>query len=79
MGVLYDIPHHVYFMGYAATTGVILQWNPYHNFSIHRYHHSWFDEYNSCLPTEDKKNPSYLLLEKYLESLLHNLDPLNLI
>ena len=38
-----DISHRGYFMGYAATTGVILYWKPEQPFIIHRAHHVWFD------------------------------------
>ena len=41
-----DISHHNYFMGYTATTGVIIYWKLDHNIFIHRDHHVWFDEYN---------------------------------
>ena len=44
-----DRPHCGYFMGYAATKGVILYWKPYKFIFIQRDHHVWFDEYNSCL------------------------------
>ena len=44
-----DISHRGNFMGYVYTTGVILYWSPYQPFSIHIYHHVWFDEYNSRL------------------------------
>ena len=46
---LHDRSHRGYFMAYAATTGVILYWNPDHPFVIHTSHHVWFDEYNSSL------------------------------
>ena len=38
--------HRGYFMGYVATTGVIIYWKPYQPFVIHRDYHVWFDEYN---------------------------------
>ena len=44
-----DRSHRGYFMGYAATTVVILYWKPDQPFIIHRAHHVWFDEYNSRL------------------------------
>ena len=44
-----DRSHQSYFIGYAATTGVILYWKPYQPCIIHRAHHVWFDEYNSRL------------------------------
>ena len=65
-------PHHGYLMGYAATTGVILYWNPDQPFVIHRYHHFWFDEYNSCLFIEDNHTPGSLLLQQYPEIYVHN-------
>ena len=40
-----DRSHQGYFMGYAATTGVIIYWKPDQPFVIHRAHHVWFDEY----------------------------------
>ena len=48
-----DRSHRGYFMGYAATTGVILYWKPDQPFIIHRSHHVWFDEYNSRLSIEE--------------------------
>ena len=39
-----DRSHWGYFMGYAATTGVILYWKPDQTFLIHRAHNVWFDE-----------------------------------
>ena len=71
--------HHGYFMVYADTTGVVLYYNPYQTIFIHRNHHVWFDEYNSCLFIEDNYTPSYLLLKQYPESHVHNSDLLNLI
>ena len=44
-----DRSHRGYFMGYAATTGVVLYWKPNQPFIIHRAHYVWFDEYNSRL------------------------------
>ena len=41
-----DRSHRGYFMGYAATTGVILYWKPDQPIIIHRSHNVWFDEYN---------------------------------
>ena len=56
-----DISHCVYFMGYTATTGVILYCKPDQPFIIHRAHHIWFDEYNYRLSIEDKHTPgSYI-------------------
>ena len=66
-------------MGYVDTTVVILYWNPYQTFVIHRYHHFWFDEYNSHLSIEYKHTPGYLLLQQYPESLIHNSELLNFI
>ena len=66
-------------MGYAATTGFILYWNPDHNFVIHRAHYVLFDSYNYRLSIEDNDSPGYLLLHQDPESLLHNSDLLNLI
>ena len=44
-----DKSHRGYFMGYAATTGVILYWKPDEPFVMKIAHHIWFDEYNSLL------------------------------
>ena len=41
-----DRSHRGYFMGYAATTGVIIYWKSDQHFLIYRDHHVWFDEYN---------------------------------
>ena len=43
--------HRGYFMGYEATTVVILYWNPDQTFVIYISHHTWFDEFNSCIST----------------------------
>ena len=64
-------------MGYEDTAGVILYWKPDKNFVIHRYHHVWFDEYNSSLCIEDNNNTSYLLIKQDPDSLIHNSDLLN--
>ena len=45
-----DRSNRGYLMEYAATTGVIIFWNPYQKFVIHRYYHVWFDDYNYRLP-----------------------------
>ena len=66
-------------MGYAATTGVILYWKPDQPFIIHRYHHDWFDEYNSWLSIEDKHTPGSLFLRQDPEGHIHNSELLNLI
>ena len=74
-----DRSHRGYFIGYVDTTRVIIYWNPELPFLIHYSHHVWSDEYNSCLSTEDKHTPGYLLLPQYPESLIHNSDLLTLI
>ena len=74
-----DISHRGYFMGYAATTGVILYWKPYQPSIIHGAHHVWFDEYNSRLSIEDKHTPVSLLLLQDPKDHIHNSDLLNLI
>ena len=66
-------------MGYAANTRVILYSNPYHNFCINGAYHYWFDEYSYSLYTEEKHNPSSLLLQQDSKIIFHNLDILNLI
>ena len=70
--------HWGYFMGYAATTGVILYWKPDQPFIIHRYHHVWFIEYNSSLSIEDKHTPGSLLLWQDPDGRIHDSDLLNL-
>ena len=74
-----DRSHHGYFMGYSATTGVIIYWKPEKSFSIHITHHDWVKEYNYCLYIEDTHTTSSLILQKYSEGLLHNFGLLNLI
>ena len=71
--------HRGYFMGYAATTVVILYWKPDQQLIIHRAHHVWFDEYNSRLSIEGKQTTGYLLLRQDPEDHIHNSDLLNLI
>ena len=66
-------------MGYAATTVVIMYWNPYETFAIHRAHNILFDEYNYLLSIKYNHTPGYLLLQQDTESNVHNLDLLNLI
>ena len=44
-----DRSHRGYFIGYAATIGVILYCKLDQLFIIYRAHHVWFDEYNSCV------------------------------
>ena len=57
-----DRSHWGYFMGCAATTGVIIYWKPDQPFIIHIAHNVCFDEYNSRLSIEDKHTPGSLLL-----------------
>ena len=71
--------HSSYFIGYAASTGVIIYWNPDKHFVIHRDHRFWSEEYNSHIYIEYNHTPGSLLLQQYTESLIHNLDILNLI
>ena len=66
-------------MGYAATTGDIIDWNPDQPFVIQISYHVWFDEYNSSLSIEDNHTPGSLLIKQYPESILHHLDSINLI
>ena len=66
-------------MGYAATTGVIIYWNPDQPFFIHRAHNVWFDEYNYRISIEDKHTPSSLLFYQHPEIHVHNSDLLNFI
>ena len=74
-----DRSHRGYFMGYAATAGVIIYWKPDQTFVIHRDHHVWFDEYNSRLSREDKHTPGYLLLCQDPEGHIHDSELLHLI
>ena len=74
-----DISHRGYFMGYAATTGVIIYWKPDQTFIIHKAHNIWFDAYNYRLSIEDKHTPGSLLLWQYPEGHIHDSDLLNLI
>ena len=74
-----DRSHLSYFMGYAATTGVIIYWNPYQPFIILGAHHVWFDEYYYPRFISDKHTPVYFLLKQDTEILSHNSDLLNLI
>ena len=74
-----DRSHRGYFMGCAATTGVILYWKPDQPFIIHIAHHVWLDEYNYRLYIEDNQTPGYLLLRQDTESHIHHYELLNLI
>ena len=76
---IYDRPHRVYFMGYAATAGFILYWKTYQPFVICIDHHVWFDGYNSLLSIEDNHTPGSLLLRQYPEGHIHYSELLNLI
>ena len=64
--------HGGYFIGYAATTGVILYWKIYQPFVICRSHNVWFDEYNYCLSIKDHHTPGYLLIQQDPEIHVHN-------
>ena len=66
-------------MVYAATTGVIIYWEPNHPFVIYIDHYVWFDEYNSLFNIEFKLTSDFLLLQQDPENILHNLDLLKLI
>ena len=76
---LKDISHWGYFMGYAATTGVIIYWKPDQPFIIHRDPHVWFDEYISRLSINDKHTPGSLLLWQDSGVHIHYSDLPNLI
>ena len=71
--------NHDYFMGYETTIGIIIYWNLYQTFFVHRSHHFSFDEYRSRLSLEDKHTPGYLLLQQYTKIIIHNSDLLKLI
>ena len=71
--------HPGYFMGYAATTWVIIYWNLIQNFVIHRAHNVWFDEYTYRLSIEDNHTTASLLIQQDPESHVHNSDLINLI
>ena len=62
----------IYYKGYSILETKSKQF-------IHRSHHVWFDEYNSCLSIERNHNLGSLLLQKYPESHIHNSDLLILI
>ena len=66
-------------MGYEATTGVLICWNPDRHFYIHRSHHTRFGEYNYSLYMEYKHTTGYLLLKQDPESLLCHSGLINLI
>ena len=73
-----DRQHFGYFMGYAATTWVIIYWNQDQPFVIHRAHNAWFDECTSLLSIEDNHTPGSLLPQQYTEIIIRNLYFLNL-
>ena len=60
-------------MVYAANTGVILYWKLDQPNYIRRYHHAWFDEYNSLLSTEEKRTSISLIIQQCPEIIIHNL------
>ena len=66
-------------MGYTATSGFIISCKIYHTFVIHRPHHVWFDEFNSCLSILKKHTPVSLLLQQDPEILINNSGLLNFI
>ena len=68
-----------YFMVYAATTRVILDWNPDQPFNISRFNNDWFDEYNYCLSIEHNHIPFSLTFLQYSKILLYHSDLINLI
>ena len=74
-----DRSYQGYFVGYEATTGVILYWKTDQPFIIHRAHHVWFDEYNYHLSVEYNHTLGSLLLWQDREFCIHDSDVLNLI
>ena len=67
-----DRSHRGYFMGYAATTGVILYWNTDQPSVVHISHHVWLDEYNSLISIEDNNTFGSLMLQQYPEIIVNN-------
>ena len=59
-------------MGYIATTGFILYWNPYQPFSVHRSHCFLFGEYDYFLSIEYNHDPGSLVLKQDPEITHHN-------
>ena len=55
----------------------ILETRP--DFFIHIAHHVWFDEYNHHLYIYDRHTSGSLLIQQHPESLIHNLELINLI
>ena len=72
-----DKSNHGYFMGYVATSVVIIYWNKYQPFVIHGSHLVWFDEYNYTISIEDNRTPGCLPLQQYFERNFRNSDLLN--
>ena len=66
-------------MVYAATIGAILYWKLDQPIFIHRAHHVWFGEYNSCLYIEYRHTPGSLILQQDHEDRILHSDLLNLI
>ena len=71
--------HRRYFVGYAATTGVIIYWKTDKPFVVRIVHNILFGTYNYCLSIEDKHTSGSLLLQKQPEIIHHNSNLLNLI
>ena len=67
-----DRSHRGCFVGYAATTGVILYWNIDQHFVVHISHHVWIDEYNSLISIEDNNTLGSLMLQQYPEIIVNN-------
>ena len=74
-----NICDQFYLMENAVTTGVIIYWNPYQVFFIHRAHHVCCDEYNYRLSIEDMHSPCSSLLQQDPESHIYSSELLNLI
>ena len=50
-------------MGYVTTTGILLYWKADQPYYTHIENHACFDEYISCLSSEENHTPGYLQLQ----------------
>ena len=66
-------------MGYASNKVFLIYKKTDHTCNGHRFHYAWFYEYIYFIYTEDNNTLIYLLIQQYPESIINNLDMINLV
>ena len=74
-----NISQWAYFMGYASNKVFLIYKKTDHTCNGHRFHYAWFYEYIYFISTEDNNTLIYLLIQQYPESIINNLDMINLV